>query len=208
MEKIYECIAIFSNEEGDNLKNNVENFKGYFKGIKARFEELGDKKFAYSVRKHTHGYCIASRFIGTEDIRDRIMSAMVNDKNIIKYIVVLCEVEETELEIKKIEDYMQQEEIANQENKSEASKVVYVLSEKELDYACGNEPWFGVLGVFGNLEHAQRVMMEEFEEEKENFDMVEYRENKTDDMKKVLFYGEHGNWEHYIELEIKEYIVE
>lgn len=208
MEKLYECIAILRNEKGDNLKNNVENFKGYFKGVKARFEEWGDKKLAYSIKKHTHGYYVTSRFIGTNDVRDRIVSAMVNDKNIIKYIVVLCEVEETELEIKKIEDYMQQEEIANQENKSKASKVVYVLSEKELDYDCGNEPWFGVLGVFGNLEHAQRVMMEEFEEEKENFDMVEYCENKTDDMKKVLFYGEHGNWEHYIELEIKEYIVE
>lgn len=89
----------------------------------------------------------------------------------------------------------------------DAGKTVYVLTEKELDYDYGGDPWFGVLGVFGNLEDAKKVMMEEFEEEKENFDMVEYCGNKTDDMKKVLFYGEHGNWEHYIELEIKEYII-
>ena len=67
---------------------------------------------------------------------------------------------------------------------------------------------FGIIGVFCNLENAKKVMMEELEEEKGDFDMVEYCENKTDDMKKVLFYGEHGNWEHYIELEIKEYIIE
>lgn len=197
MEKLYECIAIFSNEEGDNLKNNVENFKGYFKGVKARFEEWGDKKFAYSIGKHTHGYYMDSKFIGTDDIRDRIVSAMVNDKNIIKHIVVLYEVgaEEMELEIKKIEDYMQQ-------------KVVYVLLEEDLEYDCGSIPWFGVLGVFGNLEEAKKLMEHKIRLLIENHGLVEDEENKNKDKNKILFQGYQENWNNYVEFKIQDYIVE
>lgn len=87
MKNVYEAIMILKNNKGEGATNALKCRK-YFDGIKAKFEDVGDKKLAYSMKRHTHGYCFMCDFICDETFVTDIKSSIEKDDNIIKFIVI------------------------------------------------------------------------------------------------------------------------
>jgi len=93
--RMYETIFIADPDLQDEARNNLfEKFKGILLqegGILANFDDWGNKKLAYEIKKKSRGHYICMTYGGTGDLVKELERNFRLDEKILKYMTILLE---------------------------------------------------------------------------------------------------------------------
>jgi len=122
----YETIVIIDpelqDEERSLFLDKLTDLISQYKGLKIIFDEWGNKRLAYEIKKKTRGFYIRIDYCGTGILVDEMERLLRIDDRVLKYLTVLLnknvDIESIQEEIVKYEAEVKQPE-SNKIDKSE-----------------------------------------------------------------------------------------
>lgn len=87
----YETIMILNNDITEEQKRNViDKIEGYItkNGVIANSEDLGARKLAYEIKKHSEGYYYIINFVASSEIIAELERIYRITDEVLKFIVI------------------------------------------------------------------------------------------------------------------------
>ena len=90
--KRYEIMFIVkATIESDEVKKTADTFKKLVTDMKAKvldFKELGQKKFAYPIKKEINGYYFVMQIEANHEVVDEFKRKALLDENILRHLII------------------------------------------------------------------------------------------------------------------------
>ena len=90
--KRYEIMFIVkATIESDDVKKTADTFKKLVTDMKAKvldFKELGQKKFAYPIKKEINGYYFVMQIEANHEVVDEFKRKALLDENILRHLII------------------------------------------------------------------------------------------------------------------------